>query len=452
MTTKLTELYFRQFVFRGKVYTREIIEEAVNTLAGYLQKNIHSSSPFVAFTAYNHIKTAIALYAIFKAGKIAVVIDPGCRSFELSEIMKDTDPAAVFFLDNETIRFDYESEIVFRATNPGQIIRSEITDVRMVAYTNAEDGYSKGAMLTEQNIMAEIRALIETEKIFPGSLVCALLPFYHLYGLMQGILAPTHAGGTSLILEVNLLQLEKTLETIRQAHTTHLFTLPSVYYLFSKVPAISSYFPDIQDFYSGGIKLSPMIFESFLRKTNRKIREGYGLTECSPAVALNYQPGDPDIQTIGLAFPGCEIKILDDVNQELVPGETGEICIRGDMVFKGYFNQEQATQQVLREGWLHTGDLGKMDRNGFVYFVGLKKPMFNSAGTNVYPTKLTRLMSLHENVWEVSITSGESILQGQTIHAKITLRDDTEKAREEYKKWCYENINNAILPKNWSFE
>ncbi len=443
---------FKQIYFQGKRFDKQTIVSAIDHLANYLSKSMFSSSPFVLLTAYNHIKTLIAYYAVLKAGKIVAILDPGCRSLELSEIIDDIDPAAIIFLNSNSTGFNYSEEIILRKQKPGFVIHSNLKDVCTLAYTNAEDGYAKGAMITEKNLLSEVDALIKTNRLTNKSVTCALLPFSHMFGLVQGILVPSYSGATGVITELNILKTNDIIKEIKQQKVTHLYSVPSMYYILSKVPGIRDIVSGIEELYSGGTQLTPFIFKNFYQRTNRKIREGYGLTESSPGVALNYDEEGPRLNSIGRPLPGCEIKIMNSNNIECHEGQMGEICIKGDMVFRGYFNRGKATNEVLKDGWLHTGDYGKKDKQGYIYFCGLKKEMINVAGNNVYPKKLERLMKGHKNVSDVKIFGAESVLQGQVVNAKIKLRKTTEKAKNEFKSWCYSNITNLILPKVWSFE
>ncbi len=448
----LTQLNFKHIYFRGNAFDRRSLLAAIDHLSGYLVAHNRSSSPFILLAAYNHIKSLIAYYAILKAGKIPALMDPGCKSMELAEIIEDIDPAAILFLNSSEISFHYEEEIVFRNANPGFIISSDLKDVCTLAYTNAEDGYSKGAMLTEKNLLSEIQVTIQTNKLDHNSVTCALLPFSHLFGLVQGMLVPTHAGGSGLISELDLLKINDLVTELHRHRVSHIYTVPSLYYLFCKVPGIELLLKNVKEFYSGGTQLTSFVFNTFREKTGRKIREAYGLTETSPGVSLNYDEEGPVVGSIGKALPGCEIRILNSDGSECAPEQVGEICVRGNMVFKGYFNHEQTTREVLRNGWLWTGDWGKMDSKGNYYFCGLKKNMINVAGNNVYPKKLERMIRINKTVRNVSIFSEESVLQGQIVGASIQLHNPSEKAAEELKRWCFENINKIILPKIWVFE
>jgi long-chain acyl-CoA synthetase len=448
----LLQLNFRKIIYNGVPYDKQKINEAIEHLAGYLQKNIHSTSPFILLSAYNHIKTLVSYYAILKAGKIAAILDPGSRPIELTEIIEDLDPAAILFLNNNTLNFNYEEELVFRTQNSSFIIDSDLKDVCTIAYTNAEDGYSKGAMLTEKNLLTEIKAVIENNKLNQSSVMLSLLPFNHLFGLVQGILLSTHIGGTAIITELNVLKMSEIIENIYNYQVTHVYSVPSVYYLMGKHPMADQQLKNVKMFVSGGTKLTPFVFDSFFRNTHHKIYEGYGLTESSPACTFNKADEEPKVESVGKPIAGSDIRILDNFNTECKLNEIGEICIKGDLVFSGYFNNRQATETTLINGWLHTGDYGKKDAEGFVYFCGLKKNMINVAGNNVYPKKLERMMKINKNVIDIRIKSEESVLQGQIVSAIIKLNDTSTASQQDYKKWCLDNINNAILPKIWYFD
>jgi long-chain acyl-CoA synthetase len=452
MSELLEQINFECLYFKDEKYDQHAIKEAIESLSKYLDKNICSQSPFILLSAYNHIKTVIAYYAILKVGKIAVIQDPLLKRIELIEMINDVSPAAVFNINDKTIAFNYNSEITFMPNKRNITVKSDLTDVCTISYTNAEDGFSKGAMLTQKNLIAEAKAIINTNYLNSGSVLCALLPFSHLYGFAHGILAPTLSGGKGFITEVNLLEMAKTVGQIKNHAVTHLHTVPSIYYILGKMPYPEISFQHIKEFYSGGIQLPEYIFNSFYQKTGKKIREGYGLTEGSPAVAGNYQEEDPVFGSFGKAFPGCEIKIMNGDNMECKPGEVGEICVRGEMVFKGYLNYPDTTNDVLKNQWLYTGDFGRKDSNGFIYFCGLKKNMINIAGNKLYPQKLVRYFKMNKNVVTAGITCENSILQGSTIKCNINLRDNSKKSQEEFKQWCFQNINSTFLPKTWIFE
>ncbi len=452
IANELLHLNFKQLYFKDQRYDKQILNEAINHLAAYLQKNIYSNSPFVLFTAYNHIKTIISYYAILKAGKIAVILDPECKSIELTETIEDINPAAIIFINNITIRFNYDEEIIFRKPDKHFIIDSDLSDVCTIAYTNAENGYSKGAMLTEKNLLADMQAFNFATRTTLHSVVCALLPYAHSFGFMQGVLVPTHCGVSSLIMELNLFQLENILDQIKSIRVTHLYAVPAVYYILSKCNDIKDYLTHVEMFFTGGTTLPEFIYEKFLNKTGKKLRVGYGLTECAPGVVIDHLYDEPILNSCGQAIPGAEFIIINENGEKCKSYSVGEICIRGDMLFKGFFNNDFTNQQLFDSGWYRSGDLGSIDNKGNLYFKGVKKNMINVSGINVYPKKLERLMKKNENVLEITIDKQESVLQGEIVNAKVKLRDNSTNKQNEFKNWCRNYITNSILPKTWEFK
>jgi long-chain acyl-CoA synthetase len=451
MKELLSQLNFKHIFFKDRSYPRADILAAIDHLANYLKKNIHSPSPFILFTANNHLKTLVAYFAILKCGKIAVVHDPLAKALDWKEAIDDTDPAAIITIDDAHVPFNYEKEVVFRNGKNGFMISSDLTNVCTIAYTNAEDGFSKGAMITEDNLLSQVSALVKVTGFTSDSVNCALVPFSHLYGFAHGILLPALGGGSGLITEFNLIRINQILQEIYDYKVTQLHSVPSIYYILSKIPNVELRFRKEIKTFSAGIQLPRFIYETFYQKARLKIWEGYGLTECAPGIAVNQDVEEPVIGSFGRAFPGCTIRVKNEKGNECMIDEIGEICVKGTMIFKGYFNHPQATDAVLKDGWFQTGDFGKKDKDGNFYFCGLKKNMINTAGNKVYPKKLERLLKLHENALEVNVFSEPSLLQGDIIKARIKLQNTAKKKQEELKRWCQENINNSLLPKIYEF-
>ena len=451
MSKLVDQINFKHIYFQGNMFDSKYLLAAIDGFAEHLKDNLKSDSPFVLLSSFNHIKTIVAYYGILKSGKIAVIVDPGCKDLDLTEIIADVEPAAMVIPNTNEVWFNYKEEIFFRTQPKDFTISSDLKDVCTIAYTNAEDGFLKGAMITEDNLLSEVKALQISNKLNVDSVTYSLLPFYHLYGLAQGILISTMSGASAIVTDVNTMKLQVTLKDIENYKVSHFYSVPAMYFLMSKMPEIKKIMAHVESCYSGGVQLSEYIFNTFKRNSGISIREGYGLTESSPGVALNYEHDEPVVNSFGTALPGCNIKILDHNDKECKIGTLGEICIQGKTVFKGYWNAPEASSDALKNGWLHTGDYGVMDNRGYVYFKGVKKNMINVAGNNVYPKKLQRHMSMHPNVNSINISSDTSILQGETVGAEIYLRDNSNQKQIEFKQWCFDHINNTLLPKTWQF-
>jgi long-subunit acyl-CoA synthetase (AMP-forming) len=202
---------------------------------------------------------------------------------------------------------------------------------------------------------------------------------------------------------------------------------------------------------SGGCKLSEDLFNFYLTDYGLSIHEGYGLTEASPICAWHRPKDKIKIASVGRSFPCCEIRILDEKNQEASIGNVGEICVNGGNVMKGYFNNESATKEVLIEGWLHTGDKGTIDHEGYVNLTGLKKRMLNVGGNKVFPAELERYLRRHDNVVGIEIYGEPDEFLGNVVKAVVRLRNRSHESEESFKEWCSKNITKHKIPRAYDF-
>lgn len=444
-------LEFKKIIFRDKFYYPEEINSSIDTLSSYLKNNKKSNSPFVYLFAHNHIKTIIAYFAIIKSNKICVLVDPYKKRLELNEIMEDTPPYAIINYNKTSDEYDYENEIKFTDNNI-DIDNDQLNDVCTMVYTNAEDGYAKAVMLTKKNIISNAEAHATTNDSDPNSVICALLPFHHMFGLTIGVIAPLISNSSILIEDPsNLIYIRSISDNFSKYKLTHLYTIPLIYYLLEKIPGIKEKLNNIKYLTSGGYKLPLSIFVNFKQKFNLEIHEGYGLTEASPVCTWHHTGKKIKPDSVGQPFSCCDVKIMNDDNQELPIGSIGEICIKGDNVMKGYYNNKEVTKKVLKDSWLHTGDLGKMDSDIYVYFIGLKKSMMNVGGKNIYPNEVKRLIKLNDNVKNIEIFKEESEIQGNAFSAKIKLKSNNSETQEIFKEWCNENISKHKIPHSITF-
>lgn len=444
-------LEFNKIIFRDKFYYPQEINNSIEKLSSYLKNNKESNSPFVYLFAHNHINTIIAYFAIIKSGKICVLVDPEIKHIELSEMMQDTPPFATIKFEKLGKELDLKNDIVFTDNNI-DVDNKQLEDVCTMVYTNADDGFAKAAMLSKKNILSDAEAHATTNDSNKNSVMCSLLPYHHLYGMVIGVIAPSISNSTILIEDpANLLRIRSIADKFYKYHLTHLYSIPFIYYLLNKIPNIHEKLNNIKYLISGGYKLPLSTFNQFKQKYGIEILEGYGLTEASPVCTWHHPGKKVKQNSVGQPFNCCKIKISNEDNYKVPTGKIGEICIKGDNVMKGYYNNEKATKTILRDNWLHTGDFGKIDKDGYLYFTGLKKYMFNIGGKNVYPNEVKRLININKNVKNIHIFGKESEIQGNTFHSKIELKINNSEAQRSFKKWCIENISKYKIPHTIEF-
>ncbi|MBN1131112.1 MAG: AMP-binding protein [Chitinispirillaceae bacterium] len=439
---------FNRIIFRDQVFTGDYLTRAVDECALFLDRHIRSNSPVVYLFAPSHIKTVIGFLAIAKTGRAALLVDPRVGKLEYEEMLEDTRPGAIIKIQPETIPFDLEKEITLTDAEMTREEIAQLEEVCLLKYSNAEDGYAKAAMLTHGNLRANAESIADGNNVDNHSLSCAILPLHHLYGFQNGMLTPFVANGAFLINElIDLRNTDQLVSTISKYKATHLYSIPIVYYLLSKIKGDKNIFKHVYSFISGAYKLPFSIRERFGKRFGMRLHEGYGLTEASPVCTWQFKQEPFEMLSVGRPIKGCEVKIFDENNQEAPFGEKGEIVIRGDHVMKGYFNHTDATNKTIINRWLKTGDYGKQDINGFVYFLGLKKEMFNVIGYKVYKNELIRMVMKNKIVESCDFSSHYDEIKGDQIKSKIKLTINDKRFIQDFHKWCTENISYFKHPK-----
>ena len=452
MTTLTDLIRFNRIIFRDQIFTKEYMVTAVDECARYLDKNIRSNSPVVYLVAPNHIKTIVAFLGIVKTGRAALLIDPKVGKLEYEEMLADTTPSAILRIDPQNIEFDYVKEVELTGSSMDPSLVAQLDDVAVMLYTAAEDGYAKAAMLTHRNLLSNAQVICEDNHVDASSTSCALLPFHHIFGFQYGVITPLIGNGSLLIIDNgNSQRIDLVAEEISRHKTTQIYSIPLIYYLLSKSPAIMDISKQVHSLICGGYKLAGFLKSRFEQKCGIPLLEGYGLTET--AAGCLWQRRDEQIVNDSIGYPvrNYTVKIFNDSNKELLPGIKGEIYIRGPGVTKGYFRYPEATKKTLINGWLHTGDFGNQNETGDVFFLGCKKSMYNVGGNKVYPEHVKRLMMKNENVKTVDLFSTYNELLGDKVRATIMLRDTTPAARESFTKWCRENLTPYKIPEKTAF-
>jgi long-chain acyl-CoA synthetase len=438
--------------FHGITFNKEQIIKNRDELCRVLENNLKSKSPFVAVMAANHIKSVISFYSILRLGKICVWLDPNLGSIEMEEMIKELKPAAIIKVNSDEMSFDYGKEINYANADEYPQITSDLSGVCALLYTAAEDGYGKAAMMTEKNFTTMGYAMIEKLRIRPTDTNFALLPLNHIFGLVIGVVLPVLSDCTNVLHDINhLRKLDKSVYNFAKYKVTHFYSVPVIYHFLSRIKETREAMNSIYCCVTAGVKLPKIVYDAFLETTGHPIYEGYGLTETTTTCTWN-EPGEPvRIETVGKPFVCGQVKIFDDNYKECAINQKGEICIRGDHLFKGYFNHEKYNAQIFRNGWFSTGDYGKIDETGYVHFLGLKKDMLNVNGINIYPKEVERLMRYNDNVKSVKVSSEMNQFQTMAAKADIELQHKGLDQEALFKEWCRMHLAKEKIPKSFNF-
>ena len=325
-------------------------------------------------------------------------------------------------------------------------------DTAVLMYTGGTTGISKGAQLTHRNVQANA---VQTRAWFPRMVesqetILTSLPLYHSYA-MTTCMNLGALSGAALLLIPNPRVLPHILKSVNKHHPTLYPGVPALYISLINHPDISQYnVSSIKACISGAAPLPVEVQQKFQALTGGRLVEGYGLSEATPVTHANPIYGENRIGTIGLPFPSTDAKIMDieTEKQDLPPGEVGALVLRGPQVMKGYWQMPTETANVLREGWLHTGDIARMDEDGYFQIVDRKKDMILGAGgLNIYPREVEEVLFQHPKVKECAVAGVPVAGKGERVKAFIVLKEGETSTEEEMMEFCRENMARYKVPK-----
>lgn len=452
MTLLTDHLRLGPAIFRGKTYSPQQLMRQVDAVARYLDARCRGRSPIVYLFATNHVKTLAGYFGILKSGRVCLLADPACGALEWEEMTHDAPPSAVIRFDEVSDVLDLEREATLYDNVLDRDGVRELDNVCTLLFTAADDGYGKAAMLTHENMLANGRSVVECSWVDEGTTCCSLIPFHHLFGLQTGLIGPALCGAATCLCSVEYLRsLTGTVHQLQAAKVTRICCVPVGLYLLGKAFASAGGLASSVRVASGGAKLPHQVREYYLRRFGAEIYEGYGLTEAAPICAWHRLEDSIRSEAVGRAFTCCELRIEDDSGAEVPPGTVGEVCVRGANVMKGYFLDTLRTSAAVRQGWLHTGDMGRIDADGFLYLVGLRKRMLNVGGKKVYPAEVERLMRRHPNVARARIFGRALGPYGEAVSGDVELRAEGTAEESEFLAWCSLNISGFKLPRRIQF-
>ncbi|MGH7230351.1 MAG: long-chain-fatty-acid--CoA ligase [Nitrospiraceae bacterium] len=330
-------------------------------------------------------------------------------------------------------------------------------DIALLQYTGGTTGVPKGVVLTHRNLLSNtwqcrhwMPSLREGQETF-----LAVLPFFHVYGMSACQNLAMSVGGELALLP--RFQVAEVLETIAREQVTVFPGIPAMYSAINNYQHLDRYdLRSIRLCISGAGPLPQSIQERFEALTGARLVEGYGLTEAGPVTHVNPVEAKPSRRrqrSIGLPLPDTEAKIMDvETGERALPvGDIGELVIRGPQVMQGYWKRDDETDQVLRGDWLYTGDLARMDGEGFFYIEDRKKDMIKSGGENVYPREVEEVLYRHPKVKEAVVVGLPQGVRGESIKAYVVLKDEQEITASELLEHCRKDLAKFKVPRKVEF-
>ncbi len=335
------------------------------------------------------------------------------------------------------------------ATPPDVQVKGD--DVALFQYTGGTTGVPKAAQLTHLNLVAntmQVAAWLTTIEAGKERVMGAL-PFFHVYGMTVAMSFALYNGG-HLIIVPNPRPIDHVMDIIQREKCTIFPGVPAMYIGIINHPQVDNYdLHSIKACISGAAPLPVEVQTRFEELTHGRLVEGYGLTEAAPVTHCNPVYGTRKAGSIGVPFPDVDARIVDlETNEALPVDETGELCLRGPQVMKGYWNTPEETSNVFdAEGWLHTGDIARMDEDGYFYIVDRKKDLIIASGYNIVPREVEEVLYMHPKVQEAVVAGVPDPYRGETVKAYIVLKEGEQATVEEIVTFCRENLAPYKVPK-----
>lgn len=293
-------------------------------------------------------------------------------------------------------------------------------ELALIIYTSGTTGKPKGTMLSHQNLMSNVEAVMAAVDIQPDDRMAVLLPMFHSFTMTVGLLLPM-TKGLSIIAVKSLHPPKNIVGEIMQHRATIMPAIPQLYRALVKVDLP----PDLalRVCLSGAAPLPIEVLKAFKEKVGVPLLEGYGLSETSPVACTNPLHGQQKAGSVGLPLRGVEFQIRNDAGDVLPVGESGEICIKGHNIMMGYWNNPEATEEAVRDGWLLTGDIGRLDEDGYIYITDRKKDMLLVNGINVYPREVEEVIYQFDGIKEVAVIGETDLRKGDMVVACVVADD-----------------------------
>ena len=314
----------------------------------------------------------------------------------------------------------------------------------VIIYTSGTTGNPKGAVLSHANLIVNTKQMERVHTNSTHNVLC-VLPMYHCFGWTCSVLNVLACGAKIVILDS--FTPKETIATIREERVTDLYIVPSICSLLTKLASTED-MKTLRLVVSGGTTLPLKIQQDFVNKFGVDICEGYGLSETSPILTLN-PPEKPKVGSCGPIVDGVEWKIVNDDGERVQTGETGELVVKGPNIMLGYWNLPDVTLDAMRGGWFHTGDVARVDEDGYVYIVDRIKDMIISMGENIYPREVEELIYQFPGIEEAAVIGIEDKLRGQAGACFYSLHAGAKINIRELKKFLQANLALYKIPREF---
>jgi long-chain acyl-CoA synthetase len=447
-----------------QVVTYDSLDDGASRVAGLLKARGLEAGDRVGIMLPNVPYFGIVYYGILRAGGVIVPMnillkprevhfylsDPGAKHvFAWYEVAGAAEEGAAAAGAEAIIVKPGEFEQLLAESSPApEDAERDEHDTAVILYTSGTTGTPKGAELTHSNMLENCRhGGTELVRVSEQDVILGALPLFHSFGQTCCMNNAVRAG--ACLTMIPRFDPAKALEIIQRDRVTLFEGVPTMYHAMLHHPEREKYdVSSLRTCVSGGSAMPVEVMRGFERAFGAVVLEGYGLSETSPVASFNHLDREHKPGSIGTPIHGVEMKVVDEHGNDLPPGEVGEIAIRGHNVMKGYWNRPDATAEVMRNGWLHTGDMARVDEDGYFFIVDRKKDMIIRGGYNVYPREIEEVLYEHQAVLEAAVLAVPDPKMGEEVGAAIVLRPGAEATADDLRAFVKERVAAYKYPRH----
>ncbi|MGA3206572.1 MAG: AMP-binding protein [Syntrophales bacterium] len=459
-------------IYDGKSLTYEALHSAVNSLGNELKSVGIQKGDKVAIMLPNCPEFVISYFAVQKIGAVAVTINILSTSYELRHLLGNSDTKCLITETPLAKRYEEIKEDIplcnHIITTSGLDTSSQFREIiekgpftlempyiadddpAVMIYTAGLTGRPLGALLTNGNLLSQSDLLWSVYHATEKDRGLAVIPLFHAFGAVANMLAAVRIGASIVLLD--RITMDAIFSTIEKEKVTYIAAVPRLFLGMIMHNGAEKYDVSSIDFcITGGSTMPPEFIPMFEEKFNVILREGYGLTEASPVCSVGRRDMAHKPGSIGTVIPGVEARAVDDRGNVVPRGEIGELVIRGVNVMKGYYKNEEATAQVIRNGWLYTSDLARIDEDGYIFLTGRKKRMIITSGFNVYPREVEMVLELHPAVQASMVVGKPDLMRGEIVKALVVRNPDIPLNEKELTRHCRTYLSSYKVPRAIEF-